>query len=378
MPISCFAMNQDGSMVAFSPNNNEVHIAEVKEGAFNVLHVLSEHDQKVTFVDWAPKTNRILTCSEDRNAYVWDFSDTWKPTLVLLRINRAATYAKWSNNETKFAVASGQKCVAICYYEEESNWWVSKLVEGFESTVLTVSWHASDIAFAAGSSDGTVRLFTAAVKGVDSKPSQIFGPDVSFKKMGTEICVIQTNAWVQDMAFSPSSEVLAYATHDSSVHFLSVPSGAAPSQEGVQSVRCSGLPHRRVLFLAEDTLVAGGHDNNPTLYCLRGGKWAEGKKLDSGTSVKKESSASSSARSAAFKKFEMSSSQGIDDKNPEADAVLTTVHQNAISGLGTCAAWKEGGRSSKVVSVGLDGRLCSWPVPSLEEAMAGLSIGAQV
>jgi len=35
---------------------------------------------------------------QDRNAYVWTQGDDgkWKPTLVLLRINRAATCVKWS------------------------------------------------------------------------------------------------------------------------------------------------------------------------------------------------------------------------------------------------------------------------------------------
>jgi len=58
---------------------------------------LQEHDQLVTGIDWSPKTNRIVTCSQDRNAYVWTFQDNqWKPTLVILRINRAATNVKWS------------------------------------------------------------------------------------------------------------------------------------------------------------------------------------------------------------------------------------------------------------------------------------------
>lgn len=35
---------------------------------------------------------------QDRNAYVWKEGEDgkWKPTLVLLRINRAATCVKWS------------------------------------------------------------------------------------------------------------------------------------------------------------------------------------------------------------------------------------------------------------------------------------------
>lgn len=37
---------------------------------------------------------------QDRNAYVWTIDDKgkWKPTLVLLRISRAATCVKWSPN----------------------------------------------------------------------------------------------------------------------------------------------------------------------------------------------------------------------------------------------------------------------------------------
>lgn len=34
----------------------------------------------------------------------------WKPTLVLLNINRAATFVRWSPFENKFAVASGARC----------------------------------------------------------------------------------------------------------------------------------------------------------------------------------------------------------------------------------------------------------------------------
>merc|ERR1712158_346817 len=77
-----------------------------------------QHDLRVTGIDWAPKTNRIVTCSADRNAYVWvkQGDGTWKHTLVLLRINRAATCVRWSPEENKFAVGSGAKIVSICYY----------------------------------------------------------------------------------------------------------------------------------------------------------------------------------------------------------------------------------------------------------------------
>ena len=57
-----------------------------------------------------------MTASQDRNAYVWQQAPdpltgvtVWKPTLVLLRINRAATFVRWSPLEDKFAVASGAR-----------------------------------------------------------------------------------------------------------------------------------------------------------------------------------------------------------------------------------------------------------------------------
>lgn len=88
----------------------------------------------------ASATNQLVTCAEDRNAYVWNIDSKtgqWKPTLVILRINRAATCIKWSPNEDKFAVGSGSRLISICYFDEENDWWVSKHIKKpIRSTVL--------------------------------------------------------------------------------------------------------------------------------------------------------------------------------------------------------------------------------------------------
>lgn len=93
-------------------------LSEVEQSrrSFSQMLMVLQHDKLITSIDWAPSTNRIVTASQDRNAYVWQETpdpDTgkliWKPTLVVLRINRAATFVRWSPKEDKFAVASGAR-----------------------------------------------------------------------------------------------------------------------------------------------------------------------------------------------------------------------------------------------------------------------------
>ena len=48
--------------------------------------------QLISALDWAPKTNRIVTCSHDRNAYVWTLEgDKWSPVLVILRMSKGTS-----------------------------------------------------------------------------------------------------------------------------------------------------------------------------------------------------------------------------------------------------------------------------------------------
>ena len=122
-PITCHAWNRDRTQIAISPNNHEVHIYKKNGSQWVKAHELKEHNGHITGIDWAPKSDRIVTCGADRNAYVWSQKDgVWKPTLVILRINRAATFVKWSPLENKFAVGSGARLISVCYFESENDW----------------------------------------------------------------------------------------------------------------------------------------------------------------------------------------------------------------------------------------------------------------
>ena len=128
--VSAHAWSPDGSEVAFAPNSNELRIADAK--TLETKHSLKEHDMLISAIDWHPQSNYIVTCAHDRNAFVWSFDDgekKWKPSLVILRIERAALDCRWSLDGQKFAVASSAKCVPVCYYESDNNWYVQAYAE---------------------------------------------------------------------------------------------------------------------------------------------------------------------------------------------------------------------------------------------------------
>lgn len=347
--ISAHSWNADGTKVAISPNNNEIHIYAKNGNNYVLEHKLAEHDQLVTGIDWAPKTNRIVSCSQDRNAYVWTFNDKekkWKPVLVILRLNRAATWVKWSPLENKFAVASGQKCVAVCFFEEDQDWWVSKHIKKHKSTVLKVDWHPNNILLATASTDFRARVFSAFVKGVDKSPAEnVFGKINTF---GDVLCELdQVSGWVQSVKWSPSGNLLAFIGHDASFAVADFSSSAQPS---TSVVKYTSLPFLDILWVSEDSVVAVGHDCTPVLFQKKGAAWAFVKKIDEG-----KTSSSAAKGPNAFDVFKSKV-----DKGQEApqETSLVTNHQNCITVVTPIKS--QGGKVSQYGTSGVDGNLIVW------------------
>jgi len=246
----------DKKNFAICPNNNEVHLYAKNGNEWEVDQVLKEHDGVVTGIDWDPITNRIVTCSHDRNAYVWTLvNGVWKPVLVILRISHGATAVKWSPNGIKFAVASGAKCVAVCSFDKECDWWVSKIIKKHKSTVLSIAWHPNNILLLTTSSDFKARVFSAYLKGEDQKPGETpFGAKLPFGELLAEYSL---NGWGHSVSWSPSGNSFGVVAHDSTITFVNV-SGGAPGD--VQVLKLAFLPLCDLIFTNETTVVAGGHD----------------------------------------------------------------------------------------------------------------------
>lgn len=214
--------------------------------------------------------NKIVTCSHDRNAFVWTFTNgEWKPSLSILRINRAALAVKWSPDGKKFAVASGAKVVPVCHYEQQNDWWISKMIKKHKSTVLDVAWHPNSQLLATASSDFKCRIFNAFIEEVDQPIDTPFG-NTGKIEFGQDVAELDgSNGWVESCAWSPSGNLLAYVGHDSTLSVVNISSGTPKSF----TTKGSGLPSTKVTFLSEKVLVTAGHGFIPSIYQANGEKW---------------------------------------------------------------------------------------------------------
>jgi actin related protein 2/3 complex subunit 1A/1B len=349
--ITCHAWNADKTKFAFCPANHEIHILKKAGAEWELEFVLREHDeaQRVTGIDWAPKSNRIVSCSQDRNAYVWKFeNNVWKPTLVILRISRAATAVKWSPEENKFAVASGAKCVSVCYFEVDNDWWVSKHIKKHKSTVTALAWHPNNVLLATASSDFKARVFAAAIKGQDKKVENTpFGNKLVFGEVLGEYTV---GGWVHSVKWSPSGNRLAFASHDSSVSVIDVTNGA-PGE--IQTVKFSDLPVLDILWVSETQIVGAGHDRTPFLFEDNQGYWQFSRKLEAkGGATQKAGDANRSAFNMFKNKVEVGTSTNV--------TTLDSIHQNAVNCLQAFSS--AGGKVTEFTSTGLDGRVVHWKI----------------
>lgn len=387
-PITSHAFNADRTQVAVSLNSNDVQIFARQGNDWTPTETLSEHDKLITSIDWAPNSNRIVTSAQDRNAYVWQQTPDpqtgrmiWKPTLVLLRINRAATYVKWSPNEDKFAVASGARAIAICSFDPEGDWWVSRLLKKpIRSTILSVDWHPNNVLLAAGGADMKARVFSAYIKDVDKRPApSVWGEKLPFNTICGEYAS-PAGGWVHSVGFSPSGDVLAFASHDSSITVV------YPGSQAIYHIKMTTLPLVTLTWTSEEALVAAGHDCQPFVFSGNEGGWQLVGTLDDPNQNKGSGRSGFGAppspvgrlQSSAFNTFRNADSRGLggagtSDGGKSNDTELFTVHQNTITNIRPYDGVP--GAVTRVSTSGVDGKLVIWDASAVSPVSVGSLAG---
>ncbi|TGZ85085.1 putative actin-related protein 2/3 complex subunit 1A [Ascodesmis nigricans] len=353
--IADHSFSADGQLLAVT-RDSRVQLYKRSGKTLALSDELTGHDKTITAVDIAPNSGKIVTCSQDRNAYVWELSPTgeWKPTLVLLRINRAATSVRWSPDETKFAVGSGARVISVCYFESENDWWVSKhLKKPIRSTILSVAWHPNSVLLAAGSADAHARVFSAFIKGVDQRPAPTaWGERLPFNTVCGEF-QNRSGGWVHDVAFSPSGNALGFVAHDSSVTVV-YPSAPEQPPKAVITVTTAGLPFTSLLWSREDQIIAAGHDCHPMVFEGSEDGWQWARNIDD----PKKAALGEEKETSALNMFRQMDLRG--KTTSSEDSSLKTIHQNTITKIRAYEG--QPGAITKFSTSGVDGRVVIFSV----------------
>ncbi|KAF5225783.1 hypothetical protein ECC02_001099 [Trypanosoma cruzi] len=359
-----FSFNKDRTEAVFSPNNHLLYIVSCKDikdcSTWEIYATLEHHDQSVSATAWHGSTNRILSCSQDRTAFVWqrNAKGKWKPQMVMLDagVKRGLTSCAWNHSGSKIYVGSAASNIAVGRFDAENEWWICRLLERHTSTVTALAPHPSDdTLLLSGGTDGRLMLISTFMKKLDSKKSSSFGHVYLEKCFG---------AWVHAIAWAPSGQRFAVATHDSRVHVFDIPpvdniSESIDEGLAIYSVSLAILPLKSLAFVLEDHLVGGGFDYFPALFqpSKKGTGWAM-----SGKWTMTRAKGAKTAQQIAREKFQNEARIGQAELLEEEQ----TRHKNTINGVLTLiddgAAFKSAMEGPVFATASLDGRVEVWTI----------------
>eukprot|EP01064_Diplonema_japonicum_P035980 TRINITY_DN7949_c0_g4_i1.p1 TRINITY_DN7949_c0_g4~~TRINITY_DN7949_c0_g4_i1.p1 ORF type:complete len:389 (+),score=85.19 TRINITY_DN7949_c0_g4_i1:66-1169(+) len=341
--ITCQTWNEDKSQVAVSFNDNKILIFAVEgtdSAKWKLLHTLEAHDMTVLGLHWGHTKNRIVSCSEDLTAYVWQLKgDKWCEELVVMDsggCSYAGLQVKWCSSESKFAIGTGSGRTYVCYYDDSNNWWVAKATRDHSSSVTCVDWMpCGDLLLATGSTDCRLNIISAYLKPVDGK---VANPG----KLGKMLGQFDIGGWVHDVSFCPDSNWLAAVSHNSSISFVNT---SGSDYDKIQTIKLNTLPFSTVRFVSDEVCVAAGNDFYPVAFEKNGDKWAMAGKWLTSSGLQKKSSSTK----AAMEMFQDQETFGA----AQVKKTVNTHHRSAITQI----AVVKYGSSYSFSTCGTDGAL---------------------
>ncbi|MEZ4428246.1 MAG: WD40 repeat domain-containing protein [Nannocystaceae bacterium] len=161
------AFSPDGQAVATIGNDASVRIWSVghvleapRAGELTIAaaQVHAGHVRGAKQVRWSPDGSRVLTCSPDATARIWDPTGAVAP--VVLEGHRGeVSAAEWSPDGRMVATASEDGTARLWSLDAVD---APRVLRGHRDAVASIDWHPDGGAVVTASADGTVRVWTVA------------------------------------------------------------------------------------------------------------------------------------------------------------------------------------------------------------------------
>jgi len=175
---------------------------------------------------------------------------------------------KWSKRGDKFSACTGSKLVSTGYFAEETNWWTCVSMKDHKSSVICARFDHSGLFLVSGSTDLKVYISSAYLPDLDDKYSDEY-TNIPFtkSKFGETLMSFNLSAWVNAVAWSPSSNFCFLSTHDS---VLTVVDNLKQTKV---TVNLSHSPITSIVPVSDKLIYAVAYDRHIYEYELTNGEW---------------------------------------------------------------------------------------------------------
>lgn len=270
-PITCHCWNYDASQLALCPNNNNLQIYSISQLNKELQYTLSKHSSTIYSCDWNHITNRIVTCSKDWMALVWDFNNDrkeWEPMFIANKSWSPMTHVRWSPDGKKFVVA----CKRLHIFSLVINRWISFTIPSFNDSIFVQSIFMPDSNHIV-CSDSTNHCAYYTINEDEG---------LIIKKKGKkfiDLCIhyISSQAWVNAVSVSSDGNWIAFTSQDSTINFIDNSDGSFKNQ---QKIVFNDSPLLSLCFITNEILVGGGFDYQIRVFIYQNNKWVDMKYFD--------------------------------------------------------------------------------------------------
>ena len=353
--ISAFCFNKDYSKCALSQKDNKIYIYKTpdifKTSTWELEHTLDFHVLYVSCIDWNHKTNKILSCSFDKTAFVWEFvNNKWVPSnIVIISILKLGFLTcSWNENGDRLCLGTSGSQLHIGFFDPSAMWW--KCIESKESKK---SLHKSSVTSAKISPNNTyclsgstdLRVIITNVTIENYKPIKDFGKEIINHKV---------NAWVNSVCWTKDGKYALSANQNATVTVIEL------ETKKIETIRFKHSPLNIIVPSPnQNGFVGVGLDRNIYHYDLTGKSIGLITKNDGNSSNKSNQGNTNSGISMmrstgiaeALKKFE---NAGI--KKKESITINTMINSNLHSTTITSISFK----GSDVITTDIAGFIKYW------------------